>query len=68
MAKNEKLLKKSFIIVDELNIWRATGTNYTPEEVAETILEVKTAMQQEGNKGTTMFIYEFVGEPIEVKW
>ena len=59
--------KKSYIIVDSENKWHSTGVNASPKEIANDIKEVKDRLKEEGISGIKLFVYETIGEPLEIK-
>ncbi len=60
-------MKKSYIIVDELNRWQATGYDKTEKEVQETVKEVRERLEEEGEEETfELLLFEIKGRPINV--
>lgn len=63
--KDESYMElKSYIIVDENNRWLATGMNETPEQMRNTIIEVRQRLLEENEKGTIFYTYEITGKPL----
>ena len=59
--------KINYIIVDSQNVWHSTGKNATSDEIANDIVEIKNRLKEEGITDIKLFVYETVGEPLEVK-
>lgn len=60
-------VKKSYIIVDELNRWLGTGINETQEQIKESVKEIRNRLKDDGeDENIDLLLYEVVGNPIHV--
>ena len=58
--------RKSYVILDELNRWVATGKNETPEEIQDTITSLRERMAEDNESDLDLLFFETVGKSIHV--